>query len=62
MYKRKTHKTNEVLCVFCLIKMEVLNMHEDASFNIVGRSLIIQLNCELDHHISEQLKKRIDNI
>ena len=37
-------------------------MHEDASFNIVGRSLIIQLNCELDHHISEQLKKRIDNI
>ena len=37
-------------------------MHEDANYNIVGRSLIIRLNCELDHHISEQIRKRIDNI
>ena len=37
-------------------------MHEDASFDIVGRNLIIRLNCELDHHISEQIRKRIDNI
>ena len=37
-------------------------MHEDASFDIVGRNLIIRLNCELDHHIAEQIRKRIDNI
>ena len=37
-------------------------MHEDANFDIVGRNLIIRLNCELDHHIAEQIRKRIDNI
>ena len=37
-------------------------MQEDASFNIVDRTLIIKLNCELDHHNSEQIRKRADNI
>ena len=37
-------------------------MHEDVNFDIVGRNLIIRLNCELDHHIAEQIRKRIDNI
>lgn len=37
-------------------------MQEDASFDINGRNLIIRLNSELDHHNSEQIRKRADNI